>query len=88
MRISIPEAARPLVEKQMAKAGYEDAGEYLMSLIERERHRALRKEVEEMLLEAIKEPSTPLTKELLNQIRREGRRVIAQRKTREQTRRH
>jgi hypothetical protein len=88
MRISLPDAAKPLVERQMAKAGYEDASEYVMSLIEREGHRVARAEVEQMLLEAVDEPSIPLTKKLLNQIRSEGRRVLSKRKSREQNRRH
>jgi hypothetical protein len=82
MRISIPEAARPLIEERMAKAGYDDAGEYILSLIERDRHRALREEVEELLLEAIDSPTTPMTSKDWDDIRRVGRKMIEKRKPR------
>jgi len=80
MTITIPKKIQPLLEKQMASAGYEDAAKYLLALVERDRHRRLRKEVEEMLAEALKEPPSAMTKKDWAWIRREGKRMSARRK--------
>jgi hypothetical protein len=87
MRISLPDAAKPLVAKQMAKAGYDDAGEYVMSLIERDERRSFQEEVEQMLLEAVDSPSIPWTPQLKEEILRLGRKMNTKRKGREAARR-
>jgi len=69
------------VEKEMAKAGYEDAGEYVLSLIKQGRQKVRRDQIEEMLLEALDSPSSPMTKKDWDDIRRIGRRMIGQQKS-------
>ncbi len=81
MRITIPDAKKSLVEKEMAKAGYEDAGEYVLSLIKQGRQKVRRDQIEEMLLEALDSPSSPMTKKDWDDIRRIGRRMIGQQKS-------
>ena len=81
MRITIPDAAKPFLEKEMAKAGYEDASEYVLSLIKQRRQKVRRDEIEQMLLEAIDSPSSPMTRKDWDDIRRIGRRMLAQRKS-------
>ena len=81
MRITIPDAKKPFVEKQMAKRGYEDVAEYLMSLLEREERRDLRAELEKELLEGLDSTLLPWTPELRDRIQRLGRRA-AKRKPR------
>ena len=80
MRITIPDAAKPLFQKRMAKAGYKDPAEYVLSLVEQDQVRARKDEIEEMLLEALKEPASPMTAKDWEWIRREGRRMAARRK--------
>jgi hypothetical protein len=82
MTIKIPETKKPLVEEEMAKAGFKDPGKYFLSLVEQQRVRSRREEIDEMLLEAMKEPASPMTSEDWDWIRREGRRMLARRKSR------
>jgi len=82
MRITIPDAAKPLVEKQMAEEGYKDPGKYFLALVKERQARSRRDEIDEMLLEALKEPSSPMTNEDWDWVRREGRRMLARRKSR------
>jgi hypothetical protein len=59
----------------MAKRGYDDAVEYLLSLVERDEHHDLRAELEKELLAGLDSPSLPWTPELRERIRRVGRRA-------------
>jgi hypothetical protein len=81
MRVTIPDAAKPFVENQMAKRGYEDPSQYVLSLIKRDSQQVRRDQIEEMLLEALDSPSTPMTKKDWDDVRRIGRRMLAQRKS-------
>jgi antitoxin ParD1/3/4 len=82
MTISVPDSAKAFIEEQASKGGYASAEEYLVALLERERNRALREEIEQKLLEAVNSPSSPMAREDWEEIRREGRRLIEQRKGR------
>jgi antitoxin ParD1/3/4 len=82
MRINIPDAKKPFVEKQMVKDGYKNPGEYFLSLVEQQRVRRRRDEIDELLLEALKEPASPMTQDDWDWVRREGRRMLARRKSR------
>lgn len=76
MTISVPDSAKALIEKQAAKAGYADSAEYLLALVERDRHSALREEIESKLAEAVSSPSSPMTPQDWKDIREQGRRMI------------
>ena len=76
MRITIPQAKRSLIEKQMAKAGFEDAAEYFMSLVERNARRDVRAELEKELIEGLDSPLLTWTPQLKDQIRRSARRAV------------
>ena len=78
MTISVPESAKALIDKQAAQAGYSDAAEYLLALVERDRNRVLRDEIESKLLEAVASPSSPMTARDWEDIREQGRRMIEQ----------
>jgi hypothetical protein len=82
MRITIPEAKRSFIEKQMAEAGFDDAGAYFLSLAETVHLKSRREEIDQLLLEALKEPSSPMTKDDWEWVRREGKRRLARRKSR------
>ena len=79
IQVSLPEKASAFVDTQAAKSGYRDAGEYLAALVEQERGRALREELEQKLSAAMQSPSSPMTAQDWDDIRREGRRTIAER---------
>lgn len=82
MTISVPDSAKAFIEEQAAKAGYATASDYVVSLVERERNRTLRQDVEAKLAEAVVAPSSPMTKGDWEDVRREGRRIIGERKGR------
>lgn len=82
MTISVPDSAKTLIEEQAAKAGYADSAEYLLSLVERDRSRGLREEIESKLIEAVGSPSSPMTREDWDHIRQQGQRIIKQEKRR------
>ena len=82
MTLSIPESSKALIEQQASKAGYATPEEYLLSLVERDRHRALREEIEAKLVEALASPSAPMTREDWGDIERMGMRILAEGKGR------
>jgi hypothetical protein len=82
MRITIPDTKKPLLEKQMAKAGYKDPAKYLLSLVDTVQVKARRNKIDQMLLEALQEPASPMTKADWDWVRREGKRMLARRKSR------
>jgi hypothetical protein len=79
MTISVPDSAKAVIEEQATKAGYTSPTDYLLSLVERDRRRSLREEIEAKLLEAAASPSTPFTKADWDDIEREGTRIISER---------
>jgi len=79
MRITISESKRAIIEKQMARAGYEDAGEYVLSLVERDARRDAGAELEKELLEGLDSPLLVWGPEMKEQIRRAGRRAAKRR---------
>ena len=78
MTISISDKAKAQIEAQAAKAGYADSADYLLSLVEQDRNRQLREEIESKLSEAIASSSSPMTAQDWTDIRVEGRRMIDQ----------
>ena len=80
VRVSLPEEAVEFVEAQAAKNGYRDAGEYLAALVEQERGRALREEIEQKLTTAATPRSSPMTEADYEDIRRGGRRIVEERR--------
>jgi hypothetical protein len=73
VQVSLPEKSGEFVAAQAAKSGYRDAGEYLAALVQRERGRALREELEQTLVAALGSPSSPMTAADWTDIRRQGR---------------
>ena len=80
MTISISDSAKALIEERAAKAGYSDSGEYMISLVEQDRNRVLREDIESKLAEALPSPSSPMAAREWDDIREQGRRMIEQRK--------
>ena len=80
MEIDVSETVRRHVEEQVAKGNWPDAGAYVAALVDADRRRVIRAEVEGKLLEAVRSESEPVTPEMFERIRREGRRMIEERK--------
>jgi len=54
MNISLPEAMRKFVEKQISEEGYSTASEYIRALLRDEQKRKAKAKLEDLLLEGIK----------------------------------
>jgi hypothetical protein len=80
LTLTLTKAQREFIESEIAKSGQGDAIDYVRSLIEKERKRAERLAFDESLLEAMHGPATPMTPEDWAEIRREGQRILAERK--------
>ena len=83
MNISLPEAMRKFVEKQISEEGYSTASEYIRALLRDEQKRKAKAKLEELILEGINSgESTPMTAQDWEDIRREVRERRAKRKKR------
>ena len=80
LTLTLTEAQREFIEAEIARTGQRDAIDYVRSLIEKERERAERLAFDESLLEAMHGPATLMTPEDWADIRREGLRILAERK--------
>jgi antitoxin ParD1/3/4 len=81
MNISLPEPMKQWVEAQVAAGGYGTASEYFCHLLRAEQQRLLREQIDRTLHESLDSgPSTPMTAEDWERIRRAGRMRIAAKK--------
>jgi Arc/MetJ-type ribon-helix-helix transcriptional regulator len=77
--INLPDDLKKYVESESSRRGYENASEFVQAVLEAEKMRDLRKELEQSLLDAMKEPSTPMTAQDFEDVRRRGLAIIKQR---------
>lgn len=78
MNVSLPEPLKMWVDSQVADGGYGTASEYVRQLLRNEQQRQLREHIDRTLHESLDSgPSTPMTADDWNRIRREGRKRIA-----------
>jgi putative addiction module CopG family antidote len=83
MNINLPDSITPFVEEQVTIGKYPSVAEYLVELIEADRRRSIRAQIEAEIRRGIESgPSTPLDQEEWRSIREE---VIARHRRRSQT---
>ncbi len=81
LNISLPQPLKDWVEAQVAAGGFGTASEYVRHLLREEQQRRLREQIDRTLHESLDSgPSTPMTAENWEHIRREGRERIAAKK--------
>lgn len=80
MNIAVPEAAKEHVAKQVASGAFRDEGEYIASLIEADRSRRIRDELEAMIEEGLKDPPQLMPDQEWDEIRELGERILAGKK--------
>jgi antitoxin ParD1/3/4 len=80
IEITVPDDLKHFVETRATSRGFDSPGEYVLALVEADRARAVRSEVEAMLLEAVRSPSSPLGAEDFDEIRRRGQAMIERRR--------
>jgi len=71
LTVSLSDDAREFVESEATAGGFPSPDSYLQELIRAEQKRKAREKVEAMLLEALKEPATEMTKADWADLRRE-----------------
>jgi len=81
VNIALPETAREFVNRQVSAGHFRDESDYILSLIEADRHRRIRTELREELMEGLATPSTPMTSDDWNEIRQTGRQMLNRRQT-------
>lgn len=78
LTVSLSDDAREFVEAEATAGGFTSPNSYLQELIRAEQKRKARTKVEAMLLEALKEPATEMTKADWADLRRGLEERIAQ----------
>jgi hypothetical protein len=78
--IHLPDNLKSYIEAESARRGYKDASAFIAAVLEAERFRNFRDELEQSLVDALKEPSTALTGQDFEEIRREGIALIEKRR--------
>ena len=81
MNISLPPTLKDWVDEQVSRRGFGTASEFVRQMLREEQQRELRQRIDAALVEGIESgPSTPMTTQDWDDIRREGRRRLAKRK--------
>jgi Arc/MetJ-type ribon-helix-helix transcriptional regulator len=78
--IRIPEQLQSYLNDQISRRGYKDASEFIQDLIEADRHRQVKQDVEAALLEAIEGPFSDWRDDDVDDIQSAGRRLIERRR--------
>lgn len=81
MNISLPEPMKKFIEEEVSKGGYSTVSEYIRAVLREEQKRKAQEKLEVLLLEGL-ESGQPaeMTKEYLDQIRREARKRLKTKK--------
>jgi Arc/MetJ-type ribon-helix-helix transcriptional regulator len=80
--IRLPENLMTYLEAESAQRGYTSVSEFVQALLEADKQRHLKREVEKMLLESIDGPFSTWTNKDLDDIRHAGKRLLQGRKAR------
>ena len=82
MNISLPDELKAFVEDEATKRGFGTVSEYMRAIIREQKERQDEHErLDALLLEGLDSgPATPLTQKDWEHIRREGKKLIAERK--------
>ncbi len=81
MNISLPPTLKEWVDEQVTRRGFGTASEFVRQMLREEQQRQLRARIDAALVEGIESgPSTPMTAQDWDDIRRERRRRLARRK--------
>jgi antitoxin ParD1/3/4 len=82
IKISLPDDLQAFVEAETARQGFGTVSEYMRAIIrDMQEQQAKRDRLDALLIEGLDSgPATPLTKDDWEHIRREGKKLIAERK--------
>jgi Arc/MetJ-type ribon-helix-helix transcriptional regulator len=80
--VTLPDDLQAFAQAEAARRGFKDPSDFVQSLLEAEKHRQVRQELESLLLEAVDGPFSEWTDQDANDIRTEGRRLIERHQSR------
>jgi putative addiction module CopG family antidote len=75
--IAVPESARDFIQDQVSAGRFRDTDEYILALIEADRSRKIREEIETKLLEGLRSPSALMEDSEWDEIRQTGEKLVA-----------
>jgi Arc/MetJ-type ribon-helix-helix transcriptional regulator len=82
LNIAVSDSDREFIEKQVTVGGFRDSAEYIVSLIEADRARQIRQDLESRILEGLQSPRSPMPDEEWDEIRRLGDQILAEKQKR------
>jgi Arc/MetJ-type ribon-helix-helix transcriptional regulator len=77
--LQLPDELGTFVRVEAARRGFPNPSEFVQALLEAERHRQVRVDIEASLLDAVDGPFSEWTEDDLEEIRTTGRRMIGRR---------
>jgi Arc/MetJ-type ribon-helix-helix transcriptional regulator len=80
--IAVPESTKEFIEGQVAKGKFRDPAEYILALVEADRTRRIRDDIERQLLEGLKSPAQLMPDAEWDEIRQLGEHLLAGKKQR------
>jgi antitoxin ParD1/3/4 len=81
MNISLPDPLKEFVDDQIAEGRYSSVSEYIRELIREDEKRRAQQRLETLLLEGLESPSSELTRQDFDDIRKEALAQLKRRKT-------
>lgn len=77
LNIAVPESAGKHIEGQIAAGRFRDPEEYIIALIEADRSRQVRREIESKLMEGLRSPTELMEDSEWDEIRQTGEELLA-----------
>jgi Arc/MetJ-type ribon-helix-helix transcriptional regulator len=82
LNIAVPEDSKAFIERQVATGGFRDTDEYILALVEADRRRRVRDEIEARLLDGLRSPSELMLDDEWDDLRRVGEQLLADKRSR------
>jgi antitoxin ParD1/3/4 len=80
LNVSLPEGLKAFVKERVADGRYSTPSDYVRDLIRSDQKRQAQERLDQLLLEGLETPAEEVSPEYLDQLRRDVREVIAQRR--------
>lgn len=78
LNITVPESAKNFIEGQIATGRFRDPDEYILALIEADRSRRIRDEIESKIMEGLRSPTVLMEDSEWDEIRQAGEKLLAE----------
>ena len=80
LNVSLPEGLKAFVKERVAEGRYSTPSDYVRELIRSDQKRQAKERLDQLLLEGLETPAEEVSPEYLEELRRDVRRVIAQKR--------